>query len=121
VGAAAVTEENAQLPQTDQPRRAWGEGYSRVPFWLYTDPGIYQREQERIFGAASWCYVGLSAEIPHPGDFKRSVIGDKPVVVTRDRAGGIHVMVNRCAHRGVQFCQANFGNAREFMCPSATD
>jgi len=103
--------DNEKLPK-------WREaGYSRVPFWVYSDPTVYAREQERIFGGSSWCYVGLSAEIPNLGDFKRSVIGDKPVVVTRDREGLLHVFVNRCAHRGVQFCQANFGNASEFMCP----
>lgn len=88
-----------------------------MPFWVYSDPAIYEREQACIFGGASWSYVGLSAELPRPGDFKRSCIGDKPVVVTRDRAGQPHVLVNRCAHRGVQFCQTNFGNAPEFMCP----
>ena len=35
----------------------------------------------------------------------------------RDRDGAVRVVVNRCAHRGVQFCQRNFGNATEFMCP----
>jgi salicylate 5-hydroxylase large subunit len=106
-----MTGERAPLSRWPQ------EGCSRVPFWIYSDPTIYAREQERIFGGASWCYVGLSAEIPNPGDFKRSVIGDKPVVVARDRRGAIHAVVNRCAHRGVQFCQRDFGNALEFMCP----
>ncbi len=92
-------------------------GISRVPFWVYTDAAVYEREQERIFGGASWSYVGLTAEIPAPGDFKRSCIGDKPVVVVRDRDGAARVLVNRCAHRGVQFCQRNFGNTPEFMCP----
>jgi salicylate 5-hydroxylase large subunit len=113
-----VTEADTWSRSVGESGPAWrAEGYSRIPFWLYTDRGIYQREQERIFGGSSWCYVGLSAEIPNPGDFKRSVIGDKPVVVTRDREGGIHVLVNRCAHRGLQFCQTNFGHATELMCP----
>ena len=98
--------------------RTWPkDGTCRVPFWVYSDPAIYQREQERIFGGPSWCYVGLSAEIPNPGDFKRTFIGDQPVVVVRDKDGGINVVLNRCAHRGVQFCRNDFGNAREIMCP----
>ena len=44
-------------------------------------------------------------------------IGDKPVVVVRDADGGINVLVNRCAHRGVRFCRTDFGTATEFMCP----
>jgi len=97
--------------------RNWPAGYHRVPFWLYSDPAVYEREQQRIFSGPNWCYAALSAEIPQPGDFKRSVVGDKPVVVTRDKEGGINVVVNRCAHRGVQFCRRDFGNASDFMCP----
>jgi len=93
------------------------EGNSRIPFWIYSDPAIYAREQARIFGGFSWSYVSLAAEIPNPGDFKRSWIGDKSVVVVRDRDGVARVLMNRCAHRGVQFCQHNFGNTAEFMCP----
>ena len=81
------------------------EGISRIPYWVYSDPGVYAREQERIFGGRCWAYVALEAEIPNPGDFKRTFIGDKPVVVVRDGEGGVNVVENRCAHRGVQFCQ----------------
>ena len=44
---------------------------ARVPYRLYTDPGIYARELERLFYRGHWCYVGLATEIPKPGDFKR--------------------------------------------------
>lgn len=100
-----------------EPQRWHAMGIARVPYHIYTDPQIYAREQERIFCGKSWNYVGLSAEIPNPGDFKRAVIGDKPVVVIRDNEGKANVVENRCAHRGVQFCQKPFGNANEFMCP----
>src|SRR2546428_5105015 len=94
------------------------EGISRVPYWLYTDPDIYQLEQERIFSGSSWSYVALEAEIPKAGDYVRTFIGDKSVVVVRDESGDISVLENRCAHRGTQFCQKHLGNAgREFMCP----
>ena len=54
-------------------------GSSRVPFWAYTDPQLYQRELEKIFYGAHWCYVGLEAEVPRPGDFKRTVVGGRSV------------------------------------------
>jgi salicylate 5-hydroxylase large subunit len=99
-------------------RQDWPqEGISRIPYWVYTDPEIYAREQERIFCGPNWSYVGLEVEIPQPGDYKRTSIGDKPVVVVRDKDGEVHVVENRCAHRGVQFCQKQQGNAAEFMCP----
>src|SRR5438105_5492130 len=99
--------------------KAWpAEGISRIPHWIYTDAALYALEQERIFRGPSWSYVALEAEVPNPGDFKRSFIGDKSVVVVRDESGGVHVLENRCAHRGTQFCQQHLGNTgREFMCP----
>jgi len=98
--------------------RTWpAEEISRVPYWLYTDAAVYQREQERIFGGPSWGYVALAAEIPNPGDFTRSALGERPVLVTRDEHGKLHALTNRCAHRGTLVCHAQRGNARTLMCP----
>src|SRR4051812_29374397 len=74
--------------------------YSRVPFRVYHDPEIYQHELERVFRGPAWSFLGLAAEIPRPGDFRTSFIGDTPVVFNRDRDGVVHGFVNRCAHRG---------------------
>ncbi len=90
---------------------------ARVPYRLYTDPAIYARELERLFYRGHWCYVGLAAEIPAPGDFKRSALGEREVIVVRDQTGAINVVENRCAHRGVQLCQQPYGSAKTFVCP----
>lgn len=103
---------------SSSPDRAWpAAGLARIPYWAYTDPAVYAREQERIFCGRSWNYVCLAAEVPNPGDYKRTFIGDKPVVVTREADGSLHCFENRCAHRGVQFCQKHLGNTKEFICP----
>jgi salicylate 5-hydroxylase large subunit len=94
-----------------------GPGSSRIPFWAYTDPAIYRRELERFFYMGHWCYVGLEAEIPNPGDFKRTSIGERSVIVVRDRDGAVRVVENVCAHRGVQFVRPRFGNRQDFICP----
>ena len=49
------------------------ESSSRIPFAVYTDEQLHQRELERLFYRGHWCYVGLEAEIPNVGDFKRTV------------------------------------------------
>ncbi|MCY7319777.1 MAG: aromatic ring-hydroxylating dioxygenase subunit alpha [Ramlibacter sp.] len=123
----------------------WTEpGSSRVPFWAYTDAQLYQRELEKIFYGEHWSYVGLEVEIPATGDFKLCHIGERQVIMVRDRKKlgsdskfgtarsampvklesdpnfsdpGIRVVENRCAHRGVRFCQQPHGNARSFVCP----
>jgi salicylate 5-hydroxylase large subunit len=97
--------------------RPWPSGEHRVPLWLYTDPDVYEREQERIFAGPGWCYVGLAAEVRQPGDFRRSTIGERPVVLLRDEGGVLRVFENRCAHRGVQLCRAESGHAEQLMCP----
>jgi salicylate 5-hydroxylase large subunit len=108
-----MNQENAIGARPDWPK----EGVARIPYWIYTDPELYAREQERIFCGPSWNYVALEAEIPNPGDFKRTFIGEKSVVAVRDQDGNVNVVENRCAHRGVQFCQKHLGHATEFMCP----
>ena len=97
--------------------RVWPEeGVTRVPYWVYQDEDIYRREQERIFRGATWNFLGLEAELPKPGDFKTTFVGEMPVVVTRDAKGELRCFENRCAHRGSLLCLKDCGNAREFAC-----
>ncbi|KRB99495.1 salicylate hydroxylase [Hydrogenophaga sp. Root209] len=93
------------------------EGTSRIPFLTYTSEEIYRRELERFFYKGHWCYVGLEAEIPNAGDFKRTVVGERSVIMVRDAQGDINVVENVCAHRGMRFCRERHGNRKEFVCP----
>jgi len=90
--------------------------YSRVPYRLYHDPEVYQREQRQIFAGPVWNYLGLDAEIPHPGDFRATYIGETPIIFNRDPAGAVHAFVNRCAHRGALVRRELAGNAKEHIC-----
>ena len=92
------------------------EGVTRVPYRVFADPEIYRLEQERIFRGPVWCYVALEAELPNPGDFKSTFIGDTPVVVSRDKDGSLHAFVNRCAHRGALVCREMKGNRASHVC-----
>jgi salicylate 5-hydroxylase large subunit len=106
------------MPDTVNSARLWpNERVSRVPNWIYTDPGVFAREQERIFEGASWLYTCLEAEIPNPGDWKRSQLGTRQVVAVRGKDGAVAVLLNRCAHRSAQFCNANHGTFKEIVCP----
>ncbi|MFO0120387.1 MAG: aromatic ring-hydroxylating dioxygenase subunit alpha [Burkholderiales bacterium] len=97
---------------------AWeGDGTHRIPFVAYTSDEIYRKELERFFYKGHWCYVGLEAEVPQPGDFKRTVIGERSVILVRDEQGALQVIENVCAHRGMRFCRERHGNRKEFVCP----
>jgi salicylate 5-hydroxylase large subunit len=93
------------------------EGNSRVPFWAYTREDLYKKELDRLFYAKHWCYVGLEAEIPNVGDFRRTVVGERSVIMVRDPDGSINVVENVCAHRGMRFCRERHGNRTDFLCP----
>ena len=90
---------------------------SRIPDWIYTSEDILVRERERIFLGKCWNFVALEAELPDVGCFKRSYVGDVPVIVTRTGDDAFNVFENRCAHRGVEFCRELRGKVNEFICP----
>lgn len=109
-----MLEPEAVFPETIR----WeSEGTSRIPFMAYTEEAQHRKELERFFYRKHWCYVGLEAEVPMPGDFKRTAIGERSVIMVRDGDGAIHVVENVCAHRGMAFCRERHGNRREFVCP----
>ena len=89
---------------------------SRIPYAVFTSREIYDREQALIFRGPTWSFLGLEAEIPEPGDFKSTFIGDTPVVMTRDEDGALAAWVNRCAHRGAMVCRLARGNAATHSC-----
>lgn len=93
------------------------QGTSQVPFWVYNRDDLHKRELERLFYTKHWCYIGLEAEIPNPGDFRRSMVGERSVIMVRDLDGSINVVENVCAHRGLRFCRERHGNQKDFFCP----
>jgi phenylpropionate dioxygenase-like ring-hydroxylating dioxygenase large terminal subunit len=87
----------------------------RVNIAIYTDPEVFQDEMRRIF-YTTWVYIGHESEIRHPGDYKTTYIGLVPVILSRDEDGQVHVLINRCSHRGTTVCQREYGNANYFRC-----
>lgn len=88
----------------------------RVHQSLYTDPDIFKEEMLRIFGG-TWVYLAHESEIPRPNDFKTSYLGRRPIIITRDNAGGVRVLFNRCTHRGATVCRKDKGSSKGFTCP----
>jgi phenylpropionate dioxygenase-like ring-hydroxylating dioxygenase large terminal subunit len=83
---------------------------------VYTDEAIFQAELQKIWHR-TWVYVGHASEIPNANDFVMKSIGPEPIIMTRDRDGQIHLLHNRCPHRGNRVCVSDKGNARSFTCP----
>lgn len=88
----------------------------RVHRSVYLDSRIFDLEMERIFGRG-WIYVGHESQIPAPGDYITTSIGEIPVLMSRDQDGKVHVLKNRCAHRGAVVCTRDSGQTKYFRCP----
>jgi phenylpropionate dioxygenase-like ring-hydroxylating dioxygenase large terminal subunit len=87
----------------------------RVHRTLYTDRDVFVREMERVYGG-TWTYLAHESEIPGPHDFVRRRLGLRSVIVTRDGDGGLHGLLNRCAHRGATVCRDDAGTTQRFVC-----
>jgi anthranilate 1,2-dioxygenase large subunit len=92
------------------------QGNSRVPYRMFTDPEIYKAELDRVFLGPTWQFLCLADELPNPGDYKTTFLGETPVIVARGQDGQIHAMVNRCAHRGNLVCLKRQGNTDLLTC-----
>jgi phenylpropionate dioxygenase-like ring-hydroxylating dioxygenase large terminal subunit len=76
---------------------------------VYTDPGIFDLEMERIWGKA-WIFVGHESQVPEPGSYASLQFGKYPVVMVRDKDNSVHVLFNRCGHKGAKLVDRRCGN-----------
>jgi phenylpropionate dioxygenase-like ring-hydroxylating dioxygenase large terminal subunit len=88
----------------------------RVHKSLYSDPNIFEEELDKIFNN-TWVWVAHESEVAEVGSYKTAKIGKQPVIVSRDRKKNIHVMLNRCRHRGATVCEGKKGKTKAFTCP----
>jgi Rieske 2Fe-2S family protein len=88
-----------------------------LPGNTYTDPTIFDLEQEKIFEQMWFCAV-RSADLPDAGNFRTVQLGRESVLVTRSRDGSLRAFLNICRHRGAKLCVEETGTVkRNFQCP----
>lgn len=91
-------------------------GIFRVNRRIFTDGEIFELEMKYIF-EANWVYLAHESQLPNPGDYFTTYIGRHPVVITRDKHGDLHCLINACAHRGSMICRRRTDNRMTLTCP----
>lgn len=87
----------------------------KVPLHYYRDRKMAEIEESQILRRVPLAIVP-SAQVAEKNDYVvRSVLGDS-LLVTRDRTGASHVLLNYCRHRGAMPACGS-GNASRFVCP----
>jgi len=100
-------EANTRYSRLIQPGRVHGS--------LYTSDEIFAEELEKIW-YRSWVFVGHESEVASQNDYVRKRLGLQDVIMTRSKDGQVHLLLNRCAHRGNLVCEDNRGNSSSFRC-----
>ena len=75
---------------------------------IFIDEDIYRQELENIF-ARCWLFLCHESQLPKPGDFLTTYMGEDPVLVWRDSRGEVNAYLNQCRHRGNRLCRAYHG------------
>ncbi|MGE6319590.1 Rieske 2Fe-2S domain-containing protein [Pseudomonas oryzihabitans] len=83
---------------------------------VFTDPELFELEMTQLF-ESGWVYLAHESQIPEPNDYYSTWVGRQPVVITRDKQGTLHGLLNACAHRGALLCRHKQGNRGSFTCP----
>ena len=92
------------------------DGIYRARREMFTEPGLFELEMAHLF-EKTWIYAGHESEIPRADDFLTAQIGRQSVIVTRDRTGTLHAVMNACAHRGATLVRVCKGHQAGFVCP----
>ncbi|KMV67273.1 benzene 1,2-dioxygenase [bacteria symbiont BFo2 of Frankliniella occidentalis] len=83
---------------------------------IFTDPELFELEMTHIF-EGNWVYLAHESQVADPGDFYTLTIGRQPVMITRDKEGQLHGLINSCSHRGAMLATRKKGNKSSFTCP----
>lgn len=87
-----------------------------LPQALYVDHDTFAFDLQAIFGR-SWLMAGLECELPKPGSHMAMMVGNWPILLTRDSRGEVHAFHNSCRHRGSILCQPGHGAVPKLVCP----
>lgn len=86
----------------------------QLPAQFYSDPAIFELENEHIF-LKTWQFVATLDQLQETGSYVTATLGNVPAVVTRSKDGSLKGHVNACLHRLHPIAQGS-GCKQLFQC-----
>jgi len=87
-----------------------------LPGELYGRPDIFATDLE-VFYNRHWIVVGVTADLPEPGDVSTLDIGKASIILVRDDDENIRAFRNVCRHRGARLKEAGKSTVGMLVCP----
>lgn len=100
----------------DAGETAMGDAVYRHHVSDYTSPDQAGREREMLFRHEP-LLIGLSCEMPNPGDYLTDDFSGVPILVVRNEAGQVNAFINVCRHRGARVASGCGSGKAMFTCP----
>jgi len=91
-------------------------GPSYVDRECYTDPTVFEAEQERIF-EKTWVFVAHGSELTKPGDYRTGEIAGQPIIAMVGADEKVRVFYNSCRHKATLLVTDRKGNCQGLRCP----
>lgn len=98
-------------------RRQLGARVAQVPVGRYSDPDWLAGERRALFGGTMPLCLGHASELATAGSVLRFDATGQPLLVTRDKDGALHGVLNVCRHRGMRLVDERSCARRTLTCP----
>jgi choline monooxygenase len=86
-----------------------------IPSRWYVDPAFHALDRDAVH-ARTWQGVGHAALVREPGMYFTATVADAPVIVLRDKEGGLRAFYNVCRHRGGPLATTPSGCVKALTC-----
>jgi len=87
-----------------------------LPGELFGRQDVFEKDVE-VFFHKHWILVGVTADVPEPGDVSTVDIGRASIIIVRDDDENIRTYRNVCRHRGARLKEAGKSTVGMLVCP----
>jgi glycine betaine catabolism A len=87
-----------------------------MPGEVFSRQDVFETDVD-IFFHKHWIMVGVTADVPEPGDVSVVDIGKASVIIVRDDDENIRAYRNVCRHRGARLKEAGKSTVGMLVCP----